>query len=117
MINARSKSHISEDVCFHASVDNHPWTYLFDCGMARYLGASDCKNLRAVFITHAHIDHFSNFDTLLRHQLGLSRPVTICGPLNIARQVQARLFSYTWNLIRRKRFYYEICELEEHRQT
>lgn len=118
MINAENKSHITEDVCFYATVDNHPWAYLFDCGMGRYLGAGDCKAIGAVFVTHTHIDHFSNFDTVLRHQLGLERPVIICGPRGIARNVQGRVLSYTWNLVRRKRpLTYEVRELEDNRIT
>lgn len=112
LINAENKSHISEDICFYVTVDNHPWSYLFDCGMARYLGASDCKSLAAVFITHSHIDHFANFDTLLRHQLSIGRTVCICGPKGLARRVQARILSYTWNLIRRKSMSYEVRELD-----
>lgn len=112
MIQAENKSHISEDICFLASPDNHPWSYLFDCGKARWLGAGDCKSLRAVFITHTHIDHFCNFDTLLRHQVGLRRTVTVVGPKGIASNVQGKGRSYTWNLIRRHRPVYEVREIE-----
>lgn len=104
-------------MCFYVTVDNHPWTYLFDCGMARRLGAGDCKSLRCLFITHTHVDHFSNFDTVLRNQLGLNRTVTICGPAGIAKNVQARALSYTWNLIRRRAVVYEIRELDEDGMT
>ena len=113
MIHAENKSHILEDICFYVTVDNHPHAYLFDCGMARYLAPGDCKNIQAVFITHTHIDHFSNFDTLLRHQLGVNRKITICGPRGLARQVQSRILSYTWNLIRRRSVVYEVRELQD----
>lgn len=111
MIKAENKSHISEDVCFFASPDNHPWSYLFDCGRARYLNAGDCKSLRAVFITHTHIDHFCNFDTLLRHHVGMRRLVTIVGPSGIAANVQGKGLSYTWNLIHKRRVVYEVREV------
>lgn len=115
MIKAENKSHSSEDICYFASVDNHPWSYLFDCGKARYLGAGDCKAIRAVFITHTHIDHFSNFDTLLRHQVGMRRMITVCGPKGIAMNVQSKARSYTWNLIHRYRPVYEIREIQQNR--
>jgi ribonuclease Z len=112
VIKTENKSHISEDICFYASPDNHPWSYLFDCGRARYLNAGDCKSLRAVFVTHTHIDHFCNFDTLLRHHVGMRRPVTIVGPSGIAANVQGKGLSYTWNLIRKRRVVYEVREVK-----
>jgi len=113
LIKAENKSHPSEDICFLATVDNHPWSYLFDCGKARHLNAGDCKSIRAIFVTHTHIDHFCNFDTLLRHQVGLRRLITICGPKGIARNVQGKGRSYTWNLIRHYRAIYEIREIHD----
>lgn len=117
MIKAENKSHISEDICFYATADNHPWSYLFDCGRARYLGAGDCKSLRAIFVTHTHIDHFCNFDTLLRHHVGLRRMVTIVGPKGIAQNVQGKGLSYTWNLIKRYRPVYEVREIDQNNVT
>jgi ribonuclease Z len=117
LIKAENKSHISEDICFYATADNHPWSYLFDCGRARYLGAGDCKALRAIFVTHTHIDHFCNFDTLLRHHVGLRRLVTVVGPKGIAQNVQGKGLSYTWNLIRRYRPVYEIREIDNNKMT
>ena len=115
MIRAENKSHLSEDICFFANVDNHPWSYLFDCGKARYLSAGDCKALHAIFITHTHIDHFSNFDTLLRHHVGMRRIVTVCGPKGIALNVQSKARSYTWNLIKRYRPVYQVREIQKSR--
>jgi ribonuclease Z len=85
---------------------------LFDCGRARYLGAGDCKSLRAIFVTHTHIDHFCNFDTLLRHQVGLRRLITVVGPKGIVENVRGKGLSYTWNLIKRYRPVYEVREID-----
>jgi ribonuclease Z len=109
---AENKSHISEDICFYITADNHKWSYLFDCGRARYLKNHECKTLKAIFITHTHIDHFCNFDTLLRHQISCGRTFTICGPPGLAKNVQAKTLSYTWNLIKRKSICYKIVEVE-----
>jgi ribonuclease Z len=108
---AENKSHISEDICFYVTADNHKWSYLFDCGKARYLKNHECKTLKAIFITHTHIDHFCNFDTLLRHQISSGRTFTICGPEGLAKNVQAKALSYTWNLIKKKTVCYKILEL------
>jgi ribonuclease Z len=111
LIKAENKSHLSEDICYYATADNHPWSYLFDCGRARYLGPGDCKSLRAIFVTHTHIDHFCNFDTLLRHHVGMRRITTVVGPKGIAKNVQGKGLSYTWNLIKRYRPVYEVREI------
>jgi len=109
---AENKSHISEDICFYVTADNHKWSYLFDCGKARYLKNHECKTLKAIFITHTHIDHFCNFDTLLRHQISCGRTFIICGPKGLAKNVQAKALSYTWNLIKKKTVCYKILELD-----
>src|SRR5690606_31497262 len=52
-----------------------------------------------------------NFDAVIRHQIGLQRRIVICGPKDIARQVQAKILSYTWNLIAQGAIVYEIREI------
>lgn len=113
MFQAEIKSLENEDICILVRLDNHPWTYLCDCGDASGLTVKECQDTRAIFISHTHFDHFSNFDWIIRHQLGIEREVVICGPPNIARQVQARLRSYTWNLIDPKAITYQVREITD----
>lgn len=105
------KSNIGEDICLLVKLSNHPWNYICECGDASGLTVKEVQNTHAVFISHTHIDHFVNFDTILRHQIGINRKVMICGPAGIARQVQARIKSYTWNLIQEDAIIYEIREV------
>ncbi|MFT4760375.1 MAG: ribonuclease Z [Paraglaciecola sp.] len=105
------KSQPKEDICLLFNVDNHPWNYICECGEASDLTVKDCQNANAIFISHTHIDHFINFDQILRHQIGIQRRVTICGPKGIAAQVQARIKGYTWNLIQKGAIIYEIREI------
>lgn len=105
------KSQPKEDICLLFNVDNHPWNYICECGEASDLSVKDCQNTNAIFISHTHIDHFINFDQILRHQIGIQRRVVICGPLGIAEQVQARIKGYTWNLIQKGAIIYEIREI------
>lgn len=111
MFHPSIKSKPDEDICILLKLDNHPWNYICDCGDASKLTVKDCQNTAAIFISHTHIDHFCNFDTILRHQLGIQRRVIICGPIGIAKQVQAKILSYTWNLIEANSIIYEIREI------
>ena len=110
------KSAPDEDICLLIKVANHSFHYMCDCGEARALTVKECQNTAALFLSHTHIDHFVNFDTLLRHQLGTGRKVVICGPEGIAEQVQNRIRSYCWNLIEKGSVSYEIREILEHQQ-
>lgn len=111
MIYGELMSRENEDVSILVKADNHKWSYLCDCGEAERLTAADCIRLRAIFISHTHIDHFINFDTILRFQLGIERTVTICGPEGISSHLQAKLKAYNWNLIEKGSVKYEIREI------
>lgn len=104
------KSTYKEDISILVKLDNHPWNYLCECGEAKKLTVKDIQNCNAIFISHTHIDHFANFDAVIRNQIGIQRKVTICGPSGIAKQIQSRLQSYTWNLINEDAITYEIRE-------
>ncbi|PHN08118.1 MBL fold metallo-hydrolase [Flavilitoribacter nigricans] len=113
MLQSKIKSKEDEDICILVRPDNHPWNYLCDCGDAGGLTVKECQDTRAIFISHTHFDHFCNFDWILRHQLGIAREVIICGPPQIARQVQSRLQSYTWNLIDPEAICYQVREVTD----
>ncbi|NME70714.1 MBL fold metallo-hydrolase [Flammeovirga aprica] len=114
MFKVEVKSKRDEDICLLIKVENHSHHYLCDCGEAKSLGVKECQNTEAMFISHTHIDHFVNFDTLLRHQIGTGRKVMICGPKGITDQVQNRIKSYCWNLIEEGAISYEIREIIDH---
>ncbi|PCJ18536.1 MAG: hypothetical protein COB02_10360 [Candidatus Cloacimonadota bacterium] len=91
--------------------ENHGFTYMFDCGVASLLTISDILKLRAVFVTHTHIDHFINFDSIIRHRAGSRNPLTITGPVGIAKNVYSKLLGFTWNLIGKSANCFEIREI------
>jgi ribonuclease Z len=111
MFNAEIKSDRDEDICILIKVANHSYNYICECGEAKRLGVKECQNTNALFLSHTHIDHFVNFDTILRHQIGIKRKVVICGPEGIINQVQNRIKSYCWNLIEKGSVSYEIREI------
>ena len=111
MLQAEIKSLLKEDISILIKVPNSGKHYLCDCGEASLLTVKEVQSVSALFISHTHIDHFSNFDGIFRHQIGSGEKVVICGPANIHQQVEARLKSYTWNLIDEKAIEYEIREI------
>jgi len=105
------KSKIDEDISILLKLDNHSPFYICECGDASHLTVKDCQNTVAIFISHTHIDHFVNFDTILRHQIGIGKKVVICGPEGIMDRVQSKVNAYTWNLIEAGEIVYEIREI------
>ncbi len=71
---------------------------LFDCGDLHPLTPREALKTRAVFISHAHIDHLAGFDALLRLSLYREGNLLLCGPCGIIERMAGRLGSYTWNL-------------------
>lgn len=111
MISAQIKSRPDEDISLLLTISNHKWKYLCDCGMASRLKPGEVTRLGAIFISHTHIDHFANFDFLIRFQIGLERTITVCGPTGITANVLGKLRSYTWNLIGPEALAYEVREI------
>lgn len=111
MLQAEIKSLLKEDISILVKVPNSAKHYLCDCGEASLLTVKEVQAISAIFISHTHIDHFSNFDGIFRHQIGSGEKVVICGPKNIHEQIEARLKSYTWNLIDENAIEYEIHEI------
>lgn len=111
MIQAEIKSLLREDISILIKVPNSGKHYLCDCGEASLLTVKEIQSVSAIFISHTHIDHFSNFDGIFRHQIGSGEKIVICGPKNIHHQIEARLKSYTWNLIDENAIEYEIREI------
>lgn len=106
------KSEIGEDISILIRLDNYSFNFICECGDASKLTVKECQNAEAIFISHTHIDHFINFDFILRHQIGIAKKVTICGPEGITKQVQSKIRGYQWNLIEKDAISYEIREIK-----
>jgi ribonuclease Z len=72
---------------------------LFDLGDLSKLSARDLLKISHVFVTHTHMDHFIGFDALLRLLLGRDKKIYLFGPSGFIQKVEAKLSSYTWNLV------------------
>lgn len=71
---------------------------LLDCGALHHVAKREMKPLRAIFVSHAHMDHFMGFDAFLRQVHASPRTVELFGPPGMAERVAARLAGYDWNL-------------------
>jgi ribonuclease Z len=72
---------------------------MMDLGDVTALPPKKLLRLTDVFVSHAHMDHFSGFDRLLRVCLGRDAPLRLYGPPGFADRVGHKLDAYTWNRI------------------
>jgi len=73
---------------------------LFDLGDLRPLSDRRLLRVTHVFVSHAHMDHFTGLDRIIRILLGRDRMLHLFGPQGFIDRVRHRLASYTWNLVR-----------------
>jgi ribonuclease Z len=111
MFQATILSKVNEDICIKVQPANQGFHCIVDCGEASDLSVRDCQNAELLCISHCHIDHFVNFDSFLRHQIGSGKRYIICGPEGIAERVQHKILGYHWNLIEAGAIVYEIREV------
>lgn len=71
---------------------------MLDCGALSHIAKREMKPVRAIFVSHPHMDHFMGFDVFLRQVHASPRAIDIFGPAGFADRVEARLGGYDWNL-------------------
>jgi ribonuclease Z len=71
---------------------------LVDCGQLHHLAKRVMKSVEAIFVTHAHMDHFMGIDTFVRHNHVSPRCFDIYGPPGLAQRLAHKLSGYDWNL-------------------
>ena len=86
---------------------------LFDCGRLGSLDNSQLSNISSIFVTHAHMDHFSGFDRFLRGCLLSNKTFKLFGPKGFINNVKGKLAGYTWNLIKDYNISFLVSELLE----
>ena len=72
---------------------------LFDCGDLSALSPRHLLRVDALCVSHAHMDHWSDVDRLLRLLVGREKTLQVIGPEGFAARLHHRLQSYTWNLV------------------
>lgn len=73
--------------------------FLCDTGNLRMLAPRKLLRVSDVFISHTHMDHFHDFDWLVRLSLGRPLRIRVYGPPGIIDQVSSKLAAYSWNLV------------------
>lgn len=100
-----------EDTAFYIRNIYKPDGLLFDCGKIGALTNSEVLSISEILISHTHIDHFYGFDRILRGTLLSGKKFRVFGPPGIIKNVQGKIDSYTWNLIKDYPVSYEVIEL------
>jgi ribonuclease Z len=99
------------DPAVYAFIRTSGEALLFDLGMLDQISQRDLMKVRHVFVSHTHMDHFMGFDRWLRVNIPHKRLLKIWGPAPFFERVQARLRSYSWNLIAPDQLRFEVHEL------
>jgi ribonuclease Z len=86
-------------------------TLLVDLGRIDRTPGALLLPIEAVFVSHAHMDHFMGFDQLLRLLLAREATLRLYGPEGIADCVAGKLAGYTWNLTDEYAFRIEVTEI------
>lgn len=74
---------------------------LLDLGDLARLSARDLLRVKAVGVSHMHMDHLFGFDALLRVNIGRDAIIDIVGPMGLAGCIGSKLAGYTWDLVER----------------
>lgn len=99
------------DPLLHLLVRHQRRSMLFDLGESGRLPARIAHHVTDVFISHAHMDHISGLQWLLRSRLGEYPPCRLYGPPGLARHVEGFLLSFLWDRIDDRGACFEVAEL------
>jgi len=100
-----------EDPCLFVSFAFEKTAFLFDLGETHKLSAKELLKVSHIFVSHTHIDHFIGFDRLLRIVLGRNKTIKFYGPPGFIGNVEGKLNSYTWNLIKDHSLILDVVEV------
>ncbi|MBU5612286.1 ribonuclease Z [Geomonas azotofigens] len=71
---------------------------LFDCGKMHHLAKRVYTSIDAIFISHAHMDHFMGMDSVIRHSHASPRTIDVFGPPGLSERMASKFACYDWNL-------------------
>jgi len=98
------------DPLLHLRVRHQRRSLLFDIGESGRLPARIAHQVTDVFISHAHMDHISGLQWLLRSRLGEYPCCRLYGPPGLARHVEGFIHSFLWDRIEDRGACFEVAE-------
>ena len=99
------------DPLLHLRIRHLGRSLLFDLGEGGRLSARIAHQVTDVFISHAHMDHISGIQWLLRSRLGEFPACRIYGPPGLARHIEGFIQSFLWDRIGEHGPCFEVAEL------
>jgi ribonuclease Z len=87
---------------------------IFDLGDIHSLSPRDILKISHGFVSHTHMDHFVGFDHLLRLMLGRTKTLHLFGPPGFQAHVAGKLSGYTWNLVEKYNYPFNLRITEVH---
>jgi ribonuclease Z len=101
------------DPLLYVDFEDERRALLFDLGDLSALPPRKLLRVSHVFVSHAHMDHFSGFDHLLRVVLGRKQGIVMFGGPDFIAQVEHKLHAYSWNVVQRYEveLVIEACEI------
>jgi hypothetical protein len=99
------------DPLLHLRLRHRKESLLFDLGDAARLSARVAHQVRAVFLSHAHLDHIAGFIWFLRARIGLFGPCRIFGPPHTIERIESFLNAITWDRIEDNGPTFEVSEV------
>jgi len=103
------------DPLLHLRIRHLGRSLLFDLGEGGRLSARIAHQVTDVFISHAHMDHISGIQWLLRSRLGEFPACRIYGPPGLARHIKGFIQSFLWDRIGEHGPCFEVAELHQDR--
>lgn len=100
-----------DDTAFFVRNIHKKDAFLLDCGRLGDITNSELSDIKDIFISHTHIDHFYGFDRVIRGLLRSDNPIRLYGPPGFTKNVAGKLAGYTWNLIKSYPLTIEVYEL------
>jgi ribonuclease Z len=100
------------DPLLHVRLRNQKQSFLFDLGDPARLAARVAHQVRAVFLSHAHLDHIGGFVWFLRSRIGSFGPCAIFGPPETIARIEHFLGAITWDRIAENAPVFDVCEFD-----
>jgi ribonuclease Z len=85
---------------------------LFDAGDNCRLSMERLADLRAVFITHHHVDHFIGLDRIVRANIDSHKILSIFGPPGTIQKVYDRIKSYEYQFFPFQQIVLDVVDVE-----